>query len=71
MHVMADLLACYKTIPENYFFPFREIELHEIGKVHIPNNYEAYLKFFYGDWTIVPDDADKWHHYVSELNIPD
>lgn len=71
VHVMADLLACYRMIPETYFFPFREIELPEIGRINVPNKYEEYLKFFYDDWTIIPDDKDKWHHYVSEMFIPD
>lgn len=70
-HVMADLAICYKTIPEDYYFPFKEIELPEIGKVHIPNRYDEYLKLSYGDWRKIPDNADKWHHYVSEMYIPD
>lgn len=71
MHVMADLAICYKPVPEDYYFPFRGIELPEIGKVYIPNKYDEYLKLSYGDWRKVPDDADKWHHYVTELIIPD
>lgn len=71
MHVMADLAICYKPVPEDYYFPFREIELPEIGKVHIPNNYDEYLTLSYGNWRKVPDDSDKWHHYVSEFFIPD
>lgn len=71
MHVMADLSICYKSVPEDYYFPFKEIELPEIGKIHIPNKYDEYLKLSYGDWRKVPDDADKWHHYVKELIIPD
>lgn len=71
MHVMADLAICYKTVPEDYYYPFREIELPEIGKVHIPNKFDEYLTLSYGDWRKVPDDADKWHHYVSEISIPD
>lgn len=71
MHVMADLAICYKPVPKEYYFPFQEIDLPEIGKVHIPNKYDEYLKLTYGDWRKVPDDAEKWHHYVSELYIPD
>lgn len=71
MHVMADLAICYKPVHGDYYFPFREIELPEIGKVHIPNKYDEYLTLSYGDWRKVPDDADKWHHYVSECSIPD
>lgn len=70
-HVMADLNLCYRAIPKDYFFPFREIELPDIGKIHIPNKYDEYLTLSYGDWRKVPDDADKWHHYVSELYIPE
>lgn len=71
MHVMADLATCYKQIPEDYYFPFREIELPEIGKVYIPNKIDEYLTLSYGDWRKVPKDVDKWHHYISELFIPD
>lgn len=71
IHIMSDLIACYKKIPKDYFFPFREIELPQIGKIHVPNKYDEYLNFFYGDWRIIPDDTDKWHHYVSEFYIPD
>lgn len=71
VHVMADLPACYRMIPEDYFSPFREIELPEIGKVHIPNKYDEYLKFLYGNWREVPDDSNKWHHYVREMYIPE
>lgn len=71
VHVMSDLMACYKMIPEDYFFPFREIDLPDIGRVHIPNKYDEYLKITYGDWRKVPSEADKWHHYVSEFKITD
>lgn len=70
-HVMADLAICYRQVPADYYFPFKEIELPEIGKVHIPNKADEYLTLSYGDWRKVPDDADKWHHYVSELHIPE
>ena len=71
VHIMASLFGNHRMIPEDYFFPFREIELPEIGKIHIPNKYDEYLKLFYGDWRKVPDDTDKWHHYVSEMYIPE
>lgn len=70
-HILSDIVLCYNCVPEDYYFPFREIELPEIGKVYIPNKYDDYLKYLYGDWRKEPDDADKWHHYVSEFYIPD
>lgn len=71
MHIIAGISSCYKRIPEDYFFPFREIELPEIGKIYIPNKCEEYLSFFYGNWREVPNDTNKWHHYVSEFIIPE
>lgn len=71
VHVMAASTACYRAVPEDYYFPFREIELPEFGKVNVPNRYDEYLKLSYGEWHTIPDDTDKWHHYVSELIIPD
>lgn len=68
---MTDLLLCNKAIPKDIFLPFVEVELPEIGKVHIPHDYDRYLTLAYGDWKVVPDDADKWHHYVTELIIPE
>lgn len=70
-HVMADLAICYRPVPNDYYFPFKEITLPEIGKVHIPNKPDEYLTLSYGDWRKVPDDADKWHHYVKKLYIPE
>ncbi len=71
MHVMADLAICYREVPEYYYFPFRQIELPEIGKVNIPNKFDEYLTMSYGDWRKIPDESEKWHHYVSELVIPE
>ena len=70
-HVMADLAVCYRPVPEDFYFPFKEISLPGIGKIHIPGKYDEYLALTYGDWRKVPDDTDKWHHYVSEFHIPD
>lgn len=70
-HVMADLDVCYKKVPYDIYFPFREIELPEIGKIKIPNKYDEYLNLSYTNWRVVPDDNDKWQHYATELYIPD
>ncbi len=69
-HVVASKGACFVPVPNELFFPFRKITLPEFGAVHIPNQYDEYLTMYYGNWRIVPNDSDKWHHYVSELRIP-
>ncbi|MBD5164682.1 LicD family protein [Helicobacter sp.] len=69
VHVMSDLSICYRMIPKENYFPFKEIELPQIGKIKIPNRYDEYLTLSYGDWRIVPEETDKWHHYVSEFRI--
>lgn len=71
VHVIADLNACFRQLPEDYFLPFKEIELPEIGKIKIPNKWDEYLTYSYGDWRTIPDDNDKWHHYVTKFRLPD
>lgn len=71
VHIKESKDGCYRLIPEDYFFPFQKIELPEIGTVHVPNKPEKYLSLLYGDWQKIPEDEDKWHHYVSEMYIPE
>jgi len=70
-HVIADLDVCFKTVPADYYFPFRKIKLDGIGEIDIPNKYDEYLRLTYGDWTKIPEEKDRWHHYVKEIYIPD
>lgn len=71
VHIIADTGACYRQIPYDMIFPLKTIELPQIGKIQVPNNTEQYLSFFYRNWRQIPDGADRWHHYVSEFNIPE
>ncbi|MBD5175850.1 MAG: LicD family protein [Bacteroidales bacterium] len=70
-HVGAGLVSCYRMIPTDYFLPFKEVEVPQLGRVKIPNKSEDYLTFIYGDWKHVPDNEDKWHHYVTKIYIPE
>lgn len=70
-HVIADLDVCFKNVPADYYFPFRKIKLDGIGEIDIPNKYDEYLRLTYGDWTKIPEEKDRWHHYVKEIYIPD
>lgn len=70
-HIVASRGACFTPVPNEIYFPFREINLPDLGTVHIPNKFDEYLSMYYGDWHIIPDDSDKWRHYVSELYIPE
>lgn len=70
-HVIADLDVCFKKIPADYYFPFKSVEVPDLGKIDIPNKYDEYLRLTYGDWTIIPEEKDRWHHYVQEIHIPD
>lgn len=69
-HVVADLDVCFKKVPSDYYFPFRNVDIPEFGKIDIPNKYDEYLRQTYGDWTIIPKEQERWHHYVQEINIP-
>lgn len=70
-HIVAARKYCYKLLKKDLILPFRSIELPDIGKINIPNQPEAYLEEFYGDWRTIPKDTDKWHHYVSAFYIND
>ncbi|MDE6272738.1 MAG: LicD family protein [Muribaculaceae bacterium] len=70
-HIMGGLITCHKMMPLDYFFPFKEMELPEIGKVKIPNKAGDYLTIIYGNWNTIPDNSDKWHHYVSKIRLPE
>lgn len=71
VHVLADLDLSFKVVPEEVFYPFATISVPEFGEIQVPHLYKDYLTQIYGDWSVVPDDMDKWHHYVTEINIPD
>lgn len=71
VHVVAGQLECFVPMKEETVYPFKNIILPGIGSVNIPNNYDEYLSSSYGDWRKIPDEADKWHHYVSEFYIKD
>lgn len=62
---------CLKLIPKRYFQPFESIEF-ESTIVRIPNNYLFFLKFWYGDWQVIPKETDRWQHFVKKIiyNIP-
>jgi len=68
-HVIADLDVCFKKIPSEYYFPFREIETKDLGKVCVPNKYDEYLQLTYGDWHKIPESSQRWHHWVDEFKI--
>jgi len=70
-HVIADLDVCFKRVPTDYYFPFRKINLGGIGEIDIPNKCDEYLRLSYGDWRKIPEESERWHHYVKEINIPD
>lgn len=69
IHIIADQKNCYKPTKKDLIIPFKSIDLPGIGRVNIPNKPEEYLEKNYGDWRKIPDDSDKWHHYVSEIRI--
>lgn len=69
VHVIGGQLECFNPMKVETILPFKKINLPEIGDVNIPNHPDEYLTFSYGDWRVIPNDSDKWHHYVSEFAI--
>ncbi|MCM1141821.1 MAG: LicD family protein [Muribaculum sp.] len=70
VHVKPALSMCGSMVSSDVFFPFVTMQ-SEFGKIAVPHDSEKYLDLIYGDWRKIPDDKDKWHHYVSEIVIHD
>lgn len=70
VHVKPALSMCGSMVPSDVFFPFVKLQ-SEFGEIGVPHDSEKYLDLIYGNWRKIPDDKEKWHHYVSEIAIPD
>lgn len=57
-------------IPESYLFPAKKVTLANGEDCLLPGEPEKYLDHVYGNWRTIPDDTDKWHHYVKEFKLP-
>lgn len=60
----------WKPLPFSMIFPAREYILSNGTKVNIPRDYISFLNETYNDWKTIPNDDDKWQHYVNSFKIP-
>lgn len=71
LHIPTDLTSfVWKPIPEDMFFPTREVPFEGENSVDVPGRTEDYLELVYGDWKTIPPADKIWHHYIKEIEIP-
>ena len=73
----SDYLYCgvststaWHPIPKSYLFPGKKFIFPNGETAFIPREPEKYLTYAYGEWRIIPNDKNKWHHYVKDFNLP-
>ena len=59
-----------KLIPKSYLKPL-ESSVFESIKVKIPSNYTFLLESWYGDWQTIPQEKDRWQHFVKTIKLCD
>lgn len=58
-------------MPRKYMFPAKKFRFKNGEEAFIPRDAENYLTIVYGDWRVIPNDEDKWHHYVKDFKLPE
>lgn len=69
VHVAMGRAINFKGYDRNIFFPAKKITLGDGSEVFIPNHPEEYLDLIYKNWRQIPDEADRWHHFVREFSL--
>lgn len=61
----------WTPMPRSYIFPAKKFRFKDGEEVFIPRDAEKYLTQVYGDWKVIPNDEDKWHHYIKDFKLPE
>ena len=59
---------CIKLTSVSLWEPYRYLE-YESFSVRVPNNSNKLLAFWYGDWTVIPKEEDRWQHFVKQIKF--
>lgn len=62
--------TAWRPMPRHYMFPGKLFTYPNGETAIIPNEPENYLSHIFGDWKKIPEDKDKWHHYVKDFKLP-
>lgn len=57
---------CIKLTPKSFWVPFHDSQF-ESTFVKVPNESEKLLSFWYGDWKVIPEEKDRWQHFVKQI----
>lgn len=69
LHVPIGQILFYDGKDESIFFPPRKIELEDGTSVNVPNKPIEYLDIIYKNWRDIPNENDRWHHFVKSFRI--
>ena len=61
---------CIKLSPKSYLTPLGSSEFESI-KVKIPKNYTFLLESWYSDWQTIPQEKERWQHFVKTIKLYD
>lgn len=69
LHVPIGQALFYDGKDESIFFPPRKTKLADGSYVYIPNKPEKYLDIIYKNWRVIPEDTERWHHFVRRFSL--
>lgn len=59
---------CIRLVDKDCFSPARALRYESII-VHAPNQAEQLLALWYGNWKRVPEEKERWHHFVKSVRV--
>lgn len=60
--------TCIRLVNKDCFSSYRALQFESII-VHAPNQAELLLSLWYGDWRLVPEEKERWHHFVKYVRV--
>ncbi len=59
---------CIRLVHKDLFYPPEKRGFESI-EVTVPGQTESVLSIWYGDWRQLPDENERWHHFVKSVKV--
>lgn len=69
LHVPIGQILFFDGKDENIFFPPSKVKISDGTIVNLPHKPTEYLDLIYKNWREIPNDSDRWHHFVRRFNL--
>lgn len=60
----------FTPIEKSYYVPAKKMSFDDI-EVYVPNETIKHLQDEYGEWQVIPQNEDRWQHFIQNVNIPE